>query len=248
MKQIRRITAMLMSMMLIFTSSGVTSLAANESSSGATNPSQKGDTGITDYDPNCAAVMRPAWLVYIEKVDNTRTGEPTMSTDANASMTTFSQCKWSAVDEMRYDYPKEFMSPDNSLVEHSFIVVNKGNASFNMNDVHVVMPADNSRPKASAVYAISGNPPASNVGTGTTVISDDILNDPEKIESFWKVHGHTLIQQYQDTYAAEKAKGFTSADLIIEYSMAPVKGSGTSSPLIDSVLGEGNLSSINVFN
>ena len=32
------------------------------------------------------------------------------------------------------------MKPDNSLVEHSFIVVNKGNASFNMNDVHVVMP------------------------------------------------------------------------------------------------------------
>ena len=182
MKQIRRITAMLMSMMLIFTSSGVTSLAANESSSGATNPSQKGDTGITDYDPNCAAVMRPAWLVYIEKVDNTRTGEPTMSTDANASMTTFSQCKWSAVDEMRYDYPKEFMSPDNSLVEHSFIVVNKGNASFNMNDVHVVMPADNSRPKASAVYAISGGAPAS--GTGTTLISDDVLDNPEKIESF----------------------------------------------------------------
>ena len=173
---------MLMSMMLIFTSSGVTSLAANESSSGATNPSQKGDTGITDYDPNCAAVMRPAWLVYIEKVDNTRTGEPTMSTDANASMTTFSQCKWSAVDEMRYDYPKEFMSPDNSLVEHSFIVVNKGNASFNMNDVHVVMPADNSRPKASAVYAISGGAPAS--GTGTTLISDDVLDNPEKIESF----------------------------------------------------------------
>jgi hypothetical protein len=171
-----------MSMMLIFTSSGVTSLAANESSSGATNPSQKGDTGITDYDPNCAAVMRPAWLVYIEKVDNTRTGEPTMSTDANASMTTFSQCKWSAVDEMRYDYPKEFMSPDNSLVEHSFIVVNKGNASFNMNDVHVVMPADNSRPKASAVYAISGGAPAS--GTGTTLISDDVLDNPEKIESF----------------------------------------------------------------
>ena len=140
------------------------------------------------------------------------------------------------------------MKPDNSLVEHSFIFVNNGSASFNMNDVHVVMPADNSRPKVTAVYAISGNPPASNVGTGTTVISDDILNDPEKIESFWKVHGHTLIQQYQDTYAAEKAKGFTSADLIIEYSMAPVKGSGTSSPLIDSVLGEGNLSSINVFN
>ena len=184
MKQIRRITAMLMVMMLIFTSSGVTSLAANESSSGATNPNQKGDAGITDYDPNCTAVMRPAWLVYIEKVNNTRTGEPTMSTDANASMTTFSQCKWSAVDEMLYDYPKEFMKPDNSLVEHSFIVVNKGSASFNMNDVHVVMPADNSRPKATAVYAISGNPPASNVGTGTTVISDDILNDPEKIESF----------------------------------------------------------------
>ena len=175
---------MLMVMMLIFTSSGVTSLAANESSSGATNPNQKGDAGITDYDPNCTAVMRPAWLVYIEKVNNTRTGEPTMSTDANASMTTFSQCKWSAVDEMLYDYPKEFMKPDNSLVEHSFIVVNKGSASFNMNDVHVVMPADNSRPKATAVYAISGNPPASNVGTGTTVISDDILNDPEKIESF----------------------------------------------------------------
>ena len=93
------------------------------------------------------------------------------------------------------------MKPDNSLVEHSFIFVNNGSASFNMNDVHVVMPADNSRPKATAVYAISGNPPASNVGTGTTVISDDILNDPEKIESFWKVHGHTLIQQYQDTYA-----------------------------------------------
>ena len=76
------------------------------------------------------------------------------------------------------------MKPDNSLVEHSFIVVNKGNASFNMNDIHVVMPADNSRPKATAVYAISGNPPASNAGMGTTVISDDILNDPEKIESF----------------------------------------------------------------
>mgnify|MGYP004628480775 FL=1 len=58
MKQIKRITAMLMTMMLIFTSSGVTSLAANESSSGATNPNQKGDSGITDYDPNCTAVMK----------------------------------------------------------------------------------------------------------------------------------------------------------------------------------------------
>ena len=182
MKQMKRITAMLMIMMLIFTSSGITSLAKNESSSGATNPNQKGDSGITTTDPNCVAVMRPAWLVYIEKVSNTRTGEPTMSTDVNASMTTFSQCKWSAVDEMLYSYPKDFMSPDNSLVERSFVVVDKGNASFNMNDVHVVMPADNSRPRASAVYAITGGAPAS--GTGTTIISDDVLNDPEKIESF----------------------------------------------------------------
>lgn len=151
MKQIKRITAMLMTMMLIFTSSGVTSLAANESSSGATNPNQKGDSGITTTDPNCVAVMRPAWLVYIEKINNSHSGEQTMSSDANAPMTTFSQCKWSAVDDMRYQYPKDFMSPDNSLVEHSFIVVDKGNASFNMNDVHVVMPADNSRPRASAV-------------------------------------------------------------------------------------------------
>ena len=182
MKQIKRITAMLMAMMLIFTSSGVTSLAANESSSGATNPNQKGDSGITTTDPNCVAVMRPAWLVYIERVSNSRTGEPVMSAEDTASMTTFSQCKWSALDEMLYNYPKEFASPDNSLVEHSFIVVDKGNASFDMDDVHVVMPADNSRPKASAVYAISGSAPAS--GTGTTLISDDVLSTPEMIEAF----------------------------------------------------------------
>lgn len=183
MKQIRRITAMLMAMMLIFTSSGVTSLAANESSSGATNPNQKGDSGIMTTDPNCVAVMRPAWLVYIEKINNDYAGEPLMSTEDNASMTTFSQCKKSAYMQMLYQYPKDFMSPDNSLVEHSFIVVDKGNASFNMNDVHVVMPADNSRPKAQAVYAITGNPPGSK-GTGTTVISDDVLSTPEMIEAF----------------------------------------------------------------
>ena len=182
MKQIKRITAMLIAMMLIFTSSGVTSLAANESSSGATNPNQKGDSGITTTDPNCVAVMRPAWLVYIERVSNSRTGEPVMSAEDTASMTTFSQCKWSALDEMLYNYPKEFASPDNSLVEHSFIVVDKGNASFDMDDVHVVMPADNSRPRASAVYAISGSAPAS--GTGTTLISDDVLSTPEMIEAF----------------------------------------------------------------
>lgn len=54
---------MLMVMMLIFTSSGVTSLAANESSSGTTNPNQKGESGIMTTDSNCVAVMRPAWLV-----------------------------------------------------------------------------------------------------------------------------------------------------------------------------------------
>ena len=46
MKQIKRITAMLMTMMLIFMSSGVTSLAANESSAGATNPNQKGNSCV----------------------------------------------------------------------------------------------------------------------------------------------------------------------------------------------------------
>ena len=172
-----------MAMMLIFTSSGVTSLAADESSSGATNPSQKGDSGIKTMDPNCVAVMRPAWLVYIEKINNSHSGEQSMSSDTNASMTTFSQCKWSAVDDMIYQYPKEFMSPDNALAGHSFIVVDKGNASFDMNDVHVVMPADNSRPRAQAVYAITGNPPGGK-GTKTTVISDDVLSTPEMIEAF----------------------------------------------------------------
>lgn len=183
MKQIKRITAMLMTMMLIFTSSGVTSLAANESSSGATNPSQKGDSGITTTDPNCVAVMRPAWLVYIEKINNDYAGEPLMSAEDTASMTTFSQCKKSAYMQMLYKYPKEFMSPDNALAGHSFIVVDKGNASFDMNDVHVVMPADNSRPRAQAVYAITGNPPGGK-GTKTTVISDDVLSTPEMIEAF----------------------------------------------------------------
>lgn len=183
MKQIRRITAMLMTMMLIFTSSGVTSLAANESSSGATNPSQKGDSGIKTTDPNCVAVMRPAWLVYIEKINNEFAGESLMSAEDTASMTTFSQCKKSAYSQMLYNYPKEFMSPDNALAGHSFIVVDKGNASFDMNDVHVVMPADNSRPRAQAVYAITGNPPGGK-GTKTTVISDDVLSTPEMIEAF----------------------------------------------------------------
>lgn len=37
---------MLMVMMLVFTSSGITSLAKNESSSGATNPNQKGNSCV----------------------------------------------------------------------------------------------------------------------------------------------------------------------------------------------------------
>lgn len=85
MKRIKRITAVLMAVMLLFTSadfSSFISLAAPESSSGATNQNQKGDSNIKNPDTNCVAVMRPAWLVYIETVDNTHTGEQLLQGDA----------------------------------------------------------------------------------------------------------------------------------------------------------------------
>ena len=41
------------------------------------------------------------------------------------------------------------------------------------------------------------------------------------------------LQQYKDTFAQEKAKGYDKADLVINYSFEAVKGNGSSSPLID---------------
>ena len=106
---------------LLVTSVGLTSLADLDPSSGATNPVDQGSTYTGPKDPNCNAVFQTAWLVYIEEVENTHMGE--LETDK--TVTTWSQCKKSAIDEMRFTYPKAYMEPDPTLANRCFITRQK---------------------------------------------------------------------------------------------------------------------------
>lgn len=187
MKHLKRMTAVLLAVIMVslaaFESMGASvpagpggsATAPPEGGSGATDANKQGDAGVTKYDPGCSAVFRPAWLVFLQRVDNTQQGRATYRFDSTnvRDLAAPSECKASAVAEMRLSYPEGYTSMNNDfLSDQAFIVVNKGSASFNVNDVRIYR-SDGS---------VTSPVPVKETGNGSApqyhlnCVSDDILN------------------------------------------------------------------------
>ena len=125
-KVLPRLLALFLILSMMLTPNVIEVLADGESGTGSTNPNYKGDPGTFEYDKNLTAVFKPAWLVYIQKVDNTCDGSDIFDYSATNIVNPDSQCKRSVVDAMLWNYPEDYRRMDNTLAERSFIVVDKG--------------------------------------------------------------------------------------------------------------------------
>ena len=147
-------------------------LADGELSTGSTNPNYKGDPGTFEYDKNLSAVFRPAWLVYIQKVDNIHNGEDLFDYSATNIINPPSQCKNSVIDVMQWNYPEDYRRMDNTLAERSFLVVNKGSAAIDLNKISIYKPDGSGVTGKVKAYNCTGTAP-SNISINC--ISDDVL-------------------------------------------------------------------------
>ena len=152
-----------------------------ESSTGSTNPNYKGDPGTFEYDNTLTAVFKPAWLVYIQKVDNTCDGVEAFDYSATNVVNPDSQCKRSVVKAMQWNYPEDYRYMDNTLAERSFIVVNKGSAAIDLNKISIYKPDGSGVTGKVKAYDCTGTAPAN---IAIPCISDDILGSEENLEAF----------------------------------------------------------------
>ena len=180
-KVLPRLLALFLILSMMLTPNVIEVLADGESGTGSTNPNYKGDPGTFEYDNTLTAVFKPAWLVYIQKVDNTCDGVEAFDYSATNVVNPDSQCKRSVVKAMQWNYPEDYRYMDNTLAERSFIVVNKGSAAIDLNKISIYKPDGSGVTGKVKAYDCTGTAPAN---IAIPCISDDILGSEENLEAF----------------------------------------------------------------
>lgn len=180
------------------TSTGIISFAQTENSAGATNDSQSGPAGVVEFDSNSDAYMRPAWLVYIQKVNSH--GE--VPEEIYAQGITQTECKYAAISEMLYNYPQDYQTGDNSFyTDRCAVIVKQGNANYT-GSVNIYKPDGNLSGAINHVYHVSGSAPSN---MAMTIVSDDILLDDASVEKFRS--GQWTMSDYNAAVSTVSANG-----------------------------------------
>ena len=209
-KRLKRMLSMLLIVVLMATSVELTAFAV-ESPTGATNPSQKGDAGVTSFDPNITAFMRPAWLVYIQTVQNA----------GSVSVDSITEVKNSAIEAMLYNYPQDYVTGDNSFYkDRCAVIIDKGGASYNGN-VNIYKPDGSLSGAIKHVYHVNGSAPSD---MSMSIISDDVLPSDEYIDKFR--NGQMTMSEYNAALSSI-GRGGVSIDTAIKNFVSHFKDIGS---------------------
>lgn len=124
------------------------------------------------------AHYQKAWLIYIEKVENTCKGEEPVDAYGNP----VTQCAMSAMDEMLYSYPKDYVNADTSLFPRKCFIVTEG-VKWTGDSSAAVYIGNNTVTPECNMYNLKDYP-WNNVKGEYNCVSDNILYNDDMINDF----------------------------------------------------------------